>query len=75
MTATTADEILTIGQIAKRTGLTMWQLNYMLNSKKLPKPERIGNYRVFRVRDLDHIREVATKAGYLDEARELAVAG
>ena len=64
------DEYLSIGTVAKQTGLTMSQLNSLLNGKKLPEPERIFSVRVFRVRDLDHIRKAATEAGYLDEPRQ-----
>ena len=58
----------TLGEIARETGATPWQVRRLYERGLLPPAERIGLYRVVRAADLPAIRSALIEAGYLKPA-------
>lgn len=50
------DRILTIGQVAKEIGVPTGRVRRLFQTGRLPEPERLGAYRIFRPSDLSSIR-------------------
>jgi hypothetical protein len=69
MTTATATEaarrLLTLGQVARRCGVDLWQVQRLVDSGRLPEPPRVGKYRVFAESDVPAIRAALSKAGFL----------
>lgn len=65
------DTQVMLTDMGKRIGVEHWQLDRLCTRGVIPF-ERIGRYRVVRLRDADVIRAACRAAGYLRE--ELATA-
>lgn len=62
----------TLGEIARETGATQWQVRRLFERGLLPPAERIGLYRVVRAEDLPAIRTALIQAGYLEAESEVS---
>jgi len=58
---------LTIGDVARRFGLAVWQVRQLYLRNLVPPAERIGLYRVVSESDLPTIEAALRRAGYLKE--------
>jgi hypothetical protein len=67
MPTDTDDEVLTLGDVARRHGLPTWKVRRVFERKFLAEPKRVGNYRVVRVGELPALAEALRQAGYLRE--------
>jgi hypothetical protein len=67
MSPVSASPYLTLGQVAARYGVRLWQVRRLYERKLLPEPARVGAYRVIRESDLPQIGAALQRAGYLQE--------
>jgi len=58
---------LTLGDVADRFGVRIWQVRRLFERELLPPASRIGMYRVIAERDLPKVEAALRKAGYLRE--------
>jgi DNA-binding transcriptional MerR regulator len=65
--------VLTMGAIARRYGVTQWQVRRLFERRLLPEPARVGAYRVVDESDLPAVERALREAGYLSaDPREVA---
>ena len=57
--------VVTIGQVAKHFGCQLWQVRRLFERGILPEPERIGQQRVIKVKELPKLGAALKKAGYV----------
>lgn len=62
---TSERDYMTIGEAAERIGIRQWKLGRLYERGLLPRPPKLGPYRVVRESDLPAIVEAARKVGYL----------
>jgi DNA-binding transcriptional MerR regulator len=55
---------ITIGQMAERAGVPVWQLRQAIRRGYLSEPPRVGPYRVFDSADEAMVRQALRLAGY-----------
>jgi hypothetical protein len=60
----------TLGAVAKRYGVRLWQVRRLYERRILPEPARLGLYRVVTDADLPTIHRALIAAGYLRPERE-----
>ena len=58
-------KLLTIGEVATRFGLQMWQVRRLFERGFLPEPDRVGVNRVVPEGDMPKIEKALREAGYL----------
>lgn len=56
---------LTVGQIAKRFGVDMWQVQKLFERGLLPTPQKIGVYRVLPEAAMPAVEKALREWGYL----------
>lgn len=56
--------IYTLGQVAERFGVQLWQVRRLYERGILPEPERVGTSRVVGQKDLAGIERALREAGY-----------
>jgi DNA-binding transcriptional MerR regulator len=61
----------TLGAVARRYGVPVWQVRRLFERHLLPEPARIGNYRVVPSADLEKVEQALRDAGYLPAALEV----
>jgi hypothetical protein len=57
--------VLTLGQVAKRLGVQVWQVGKIYERRLLPEPRRAGILRIVAEDDLPAIEAALRKANYL----------
>lgn len=57
--------VLSLGPVAQRFGVKVWQVRRLFLRNLVPEPGRIGPYRVIPEQDLPLIEQALRKAGYL----------
>jgi DNA-binding transcriptional MerR regulator len=72
--------ILTMGDVATRFGVQVWQVRRLFERGLLPPAARVGAYRVVAADDLPAVEQALRTAGYLKDAvadaeRRAAAAG
>ncbi len=63
--ATQASELLTLGQVARRLGADTWMIQSLVDRRRLPKPRKVGPYRVIPEDELPMVLDALKAAGYL----------
>ena len=61
---------LTLGVVAARYGVKLWQVRRLYERHLLPQAARCGRYRVVAESDLHSIRAALVAAGYLRQCAE-----
>jgi transposase-like protein len=59
---------ITLGAVARKYGVQVWQVRRLFERRILPEPARIGHYRVVRADELPAIEMALREAGYLPSA-------
>lgn len=59
------EQMLTLGQVAKRLGCLRWQVQRLFEREMLPDRYRVGLLRVVPESELDDVRRAAREAGYV----------
>jgi hypothetical protein len=54
-----------LGAVARRFGVAVWQVRRLYERRILPEPPRVGAYRVIFPGDLPRIEAALREAGYL----------
>lgn len=49
------EELLTIGDVAKRLDVPQYRIVYLLQRGRVPEPPRLSGRRIFTEQDMDHI--------------------
>lgn len=62
---TTAAQPLTLGQIATRYGIQLWQVQRIYQRGLVPEADRIGRTRVVQPADLPSVEAALVKGGYI----------
>lgn len=60
---------LTLGEVAKRFGVQLWQVRRLYERGILPEPARIGHFRIVGEHELAAIESALRSAGYLEAGR------
>jgi hypothetical protein len=57
--------VLTLGDVAHKVGVSVWQVRRLFERGTLPAAARVGQYRVVAEADVPAIKEALEAAGYL----------
>lgn len=57
---------MSVTTAARELGCAPWQLRRLFERGLAPDPERIGQYRIIRERDLPRLRRALESAGYVE---------
>jgi len=64
---TTANEFLTLGQVAQKYGCQAWQVLRLFTRGILPEAARVGRARVVHVGDLPAVEKALRECGYIGQ--------
>jgi hypothetical protein len=67
-----ASQLLTLGVVAKRFGVKLWQVRRCFERGLLPPAARCANYRVVEERQLPAVEAALRRGGYLPSGKEAA---
>jgi hypothetical protein len=63
----TVVEHITLGAVARRLNVDLWQVRRLYERRILPEPPRVGQFRVVTEADLPTIEAALREAGYLSD--------
>jgi excisionase family DNA binding protein len=64
---TTIDEVMGVGEAARRLGVDTWELRRLYEKGQLPDPPRIGRHRLIRGSELPRLRDLLREAGKIKD--------